>query len=155
MMKALITPFPSSARHWGISKSTFKSTYTCSCLSIKRVPKSTFKTQFWEIRQKWIFSTLVWPTLYEGQNSYKSHKNRWPCLSLKWVPKSTFKTQLWESRQKCIFSNLVWQTLNKGQNSSKSHKICVCAYLSNGYLNLLWNFNFKKVDKSAYFLTFV
>ena len=34
---------------------------------------------------------LGFPTLNEGQNSSKYHKNKRPCLSLKWVSKSTFK----------------------------------------------------------------
>ena len=91
-------------------------------LSIKRVPKSTFKFQFRESQQKCIFSNLVWPTLNEGQNSSKYHKNRCRCLSLKWVSKSTLKFQFREFQQKCIFSTLVWPNFNKGQNSSKSHK---------------------------------
>ena len=64
---------------------------------------------------------MVWQTLNEGQNSFKSHKNRCPCLSLKWVSKSTLKFQYRESRKNCIFSTLVWPTLNDAQNSSKSH----------------------------------
>ena len=99
-------------------------------LSLKWVPKSTSKFQFREIRQKCIFTTLVWTTLNEGQNSSKSYKNKCPCLSLKWVPKSIFKTQLWETWQNCIFSTFVWPTLNDGKNSSKSHKNrCLCLSL--------------------------
>ena len=65
---------------------------------------------------------MVWPTLNEGLNSSKSHKNRCPCLSYKWVLKSTFKTQFRESRLKCIFSTLVWLILNGGQNNYRSNK---------------------------------
>ena len=65
---------------------------------------------------------LVWPTLNEGQNSSKSHKNRCPCLSLKWVSKSTLTFQYGESRQNCIFSTLVWPTLHVGQNTFEYHK---------------------------------
>jgi len=76
-------------------------------LSLKCVSKYTIKFLLGESRQKCIFSTLVWPTLNEDQNTSKSHINRCPWLSLKWEPKSTFKTQFWESQQKCIFSMLV------------------------------------------------
>ena len=72
---------------------------------------------------------MVWPTLNEGQNNYKYHKNRCPWLPLKWVSKSTLSFQFWESRQKCIISTLVWPTLNEGQNSSKYHKH-KCPYIS-------------------------
>ena len=63
-----------------------------ACL-LKWVPKSTFTFHFWKSQQKCIFSTFVWPSLNEGQNSSKSHKNRCPCLSLKWVSKSTSKLE--------------------------------------------------------------
>ena len=117
-------------------------------LSLKWVPKSIFQTKFWESWEKCIFSTLVWPTFNEGQNNCKSHKNRSPCLSLKWVSKSTLKFQFRESQQKCIFLNLVWPTLNEGQHSSKFHKNrYMHAYLSNGYLIPLSNFNSEKVKK--------
>ena len=95
-----------------------------------KVPKSTFKTELREIRQKCIFSTLVWSTLIKGQDSSKSHKNRCPCLSLKWVSKSSLNFQFRESRQKWKFSTLVSQTLNAGQNNSKSYKNrCLCLSL--------------------------
>ena len=75
-------------------------------LSIKWVPKSTFKFQLWESRQKCIFSTLVWPTLNEVQNNSKYHKIRCPCLSLKWVSKRIYKFQFWETGKRCNFIGL-------------------------------------------------
>ena len=66
------------------------------CL-LKWVDKSTFKFHFLKSQQKCIFSTFVWPSLNEGQNSSKSHKNRCPCLSLKWVSKSTLKFEFSEN----------------------------------------------------------
>ena len=47
---------------WGPKHSKYHKN-RCPCLSLKWVLKSTFKTQFQESREKWIFSTLVWPTL--------------------------------------------------------------------------------------------
>ena len=75
---------------WNVAK---VSVYTCL---LKWVPKSTFKFHFWKSQQKCIFSPFVWPSLNEGQNRSKSHKNRCPCLSLKWVSKSTLKFEFWE-----------------------------------------------------------
>ena len=115
-------------------------------ISHKWVSKYTLKFQFQESWQKCIFSTLQ-PTLNEGQNNSKSHKNRCPCLSLKWVPKSVLKTQFWESRQKCIFSTLVRLALNAGKIAPIPIKIGVHTYLSNGYLNPLSKLNFEKVEK--------
>ena len=86
----------------------------CRCLSLKWIPKSTFKIQFRECWKKFLFSTFVWPTLNKGQNSSNSHKHRCPCLSLKWVSKSTLKLRFRESRQKCIFSTMVWPNLEHG-----------------------------------------
>ena len=74
------------------------SVYTCL---LKWVPKSTFKFHFWKSPQKCIFSTFVWPSLNEGQNSSKSHKNRCPCLSLKWVSKIYFKIWIFRQWKKC------------------------------------------------------
>ena len=73
-----------------------------ACL-LKWVPKSTFKFHFWNSPQKCIFSTFVWPSLNEGQNSSKSHKNWCPCLSLKWVSKSTLKFEFLENRKNAMF----------------------------------------------------
>ena len=98
-----------------------------------------------------IFSTLVWPTLNEGQNNSKSRKNRWPCLSLKRVSKSTLKFQLRESRQKCIFSSLFDQPLTRAKIATNLIKIGFHVYLSNSYLNPLSKLNLEKVDDSAYF----
>ena len=70
---------------------------------LKWVPKSTFKFHFWKSQQKCIFSTFVWPSLNEGQNSSKSHKNRCPCLSLKWVSKSTLKFEISENGKNGTF----------------------------------------------------
>ena len=96
-------------------------------------------------------SSLVWLTLNEGQNSSKSHKNRYSCLCLKWLSKSTLKIQFWESKKKCIFSTLVWPTLNEAKIAPNLIKIGVHAYLSNGYLNQLSKHNSEKIDKSGYF----
>ena len=96
-------------------------------------------------------STLVSPTLNEGQNSSKSHKNRCPCLSLKWVSKSTFKTQFLESKQKCIFEPWFDQPWTREKITPNLVKIRVHAYLSNGYINPLSKLYFEKVDKSASF----
>ena len=86
---------------------------------------------------------------------------------LKWVPKSTFKFHFWESQQKCIFSTFhdhPWMRAKIAPNlikigvhgflwflTSKTAwnplKVCMHGYLSNGYLNSLSNFNYKKVGK--------
>ena len=78
---------------WNVAK---VSVYACL---FKWVPKSTFKFHFWKSQQMCIFSTFVWPSLNEGQNSSKSHKNRCPCLSLKWVSKSTLKFEFLENEK--------------------------------------------------------
>ena len=97
---------------------------------------------------------MVCQTLNEGQNSSKSHKNKWPGLSLKWVSKSTLKFQFRESWKKRIFWTLLWTMLKEGQNSFESHKnMSIHAYMSNRYLNLLSKRNSENVDKSAYFQT--
>ena len=96
---------------------------------------------------------LVWPTLNEGKDKSKSHKNRCPCLFVKWVSKSTLKFEYRESRQNCLFSTLVWPALNKGQNSFKSHKNrCPC-------LSLKWvskstlKFQFREIRQKCIFST--
>ena len=73
-----------------------------ACL-LKWVPKSTFKFHFWKSQQKCIFSTFVWPSLNEGQNSSIYHKNRCPFLSLKWISKSTLKFKFWEFGKTATF----------------------------------------------------
>ena len=109
-------------------------------LSLKWVPKSTFKTQFWESWQKCIVSTLVWQTLNEGQNRFKYHKNRCPSVSIIRVSKSTLRFWFLESQQKCVFSTFVWPTLNEDLNSSKSHKNR-CPRLSLKWVYIVSNFS--------------
>ena len=64
------------------------------------------------------------------------------CL-LKWVPKSTFKFHFWKRRQKCI---LPWfdHPWLRAKIAPNIIKICVHAYLSNGYLNRLSKLNSKR-----------
>ena len=68
------------------------------------------------------------------------------CL-LKWVPKSTFKFHLWESQQKCIFSTFLDHPWMRAKIAPNLIRIGVHAYLWNGYLNLLYNLNFQKMEK--------
>ena len=121
---------------WG--KNSSKShKYRCPCLSLKWVSKSTFKTQFWESRQKCLFSTLVSQPWTRAKITPNLIKNRCPCLSLKWEFKSTLKFQFRKSRQKCIFSTLVWQPWTRAKITPNLIKIGFHAYVSNGYLNPL------------------
>ena len=106
----------------------------CPCLSLKWVPKSTFKTQFWKSRQQCIFSTLVWPTLNEGQNSSKSHKNRYPCLCFKWVSKSTLKFNFEKFVKSAYFQPWFKQPWTRAKIAPNLIKIGFHAYFSSWYI---------------------
>ena len=121
---------------WGLDRSkSHKNRFPC--LSLKRVPKSTFKTQSRENRRKCIFSTLVWPPLTcakitpnlikIGLHAYLSigYLNPLSKLNSEKVNKSTY-LQRWFHQP--------WRRAKIAQNIIK---IGVHGYLSNGYLNLL------------------
>ena len=136
---------------WQNSSKSHK--YRCPCLSLKWVPKSTFKTQFQESRQKCISSTLVLPSLHDGRNSSKSHKNRCPCQYFKWVSKlkCTLGYQILISRNlskvklhHAVSPRLGLKGVKIAQNMAK---VLVHACLSNRHLSLWSNFNSKKLLK--------
>ena len=92
-----------------------------ACL-LKWVHKSTFKFHFLKTKQKCIFSAFVWPSLNEGQNSSKSHKNRCPCLSLKWVSKSTLNLNFQKMEKMQRFRpwfDEVWSRSKMARNPKK------------------------------------
>ena len=126
----------------------------CPCLFVKWVHQSTFKTQFRESRQKCIFATLVLPTLNEGQNSSKSHKNRCACLSLKWVYISTLNFNSEKVDKSAYFEPWIDQPSTRAKIARNLIKIVFHAYVSNRYLNPLSKLNSEKVEKVNLFNLF-
>ena len=112
----------------------------CPCLSVRWVPKTTFKTQFRKSRQKCIFWTLVWPTLNEkkiapnllkiGVDAYLSN------VYLNWLSKVNSK----KGDKSAYFQPLFDQPWTWAKIAPNIIKIGVHAYLSNGsFTNALGN----------------
>ena len=93
----------------------------CPFLSLKWVPKSTFKTQFQENWQNCMFSTLVWPTFNEAKISPNLIKIGVHAYLWNGYLNPLSKLNFEKVEKKCIFSTLDWSIFNVGQNSSKTH----------------------------------
>ena len=119
-------------------------------LSLKCVPKFSFKFQLRESLKNNISSTFAWTTLNNEQNSSEHHESYCAILSTKSVDKSMIKFLFWEIGQTfklccAIFLRLGLKGVKIFWNVAK---FCMHACLSNGHPNLWSNFNSNKLRKS-------
>ena len=120
--------------HEGQNSSTYHKN-RCPCLSLKWVPKFTFKNEFWESWQNFFFSTLVdqpWmrsnttPNIIKiGVHAYLSNGY----LNSHWKPNSE------KVDKSAYFQTLFEQPWTWNKIAQDIIEIGVHAYLSNGYLN--------------------